>query len=175
MSRRLTDRPADFADCPQMFFLRSFAKSAGQNKYFMMKTTLFFLLLSVGAFAQTFKIDSTTYNGKKYWIYPYKFEWNGGGNYSDSYSYDYAEGPKLNAFQKWRFKRQMKKAINYGGVSLANQKIPPVLDSLPSGDYLVYYAMHPNTSWWKKTFKTYKPQIGAIFHVENGVMNGKIS
>jgi len=134
-----------------------------------MKKLLFLLIISTSAFAQNFKIDSTIINGKKYWVYPYKFEWDKGEIYDDLPVYS------GNIFERWKQKRINKMYLQNNHGNLSNTEIPPVLDSLPSGDFVVYYALHPNTSWWAKTFKTYEYHIGAIFHVEEGVMNGKIS
>ncbi len=66
---------------------------------------------------------------------------------------------------------------NYEGESTyqGNDEIPPVLDSLPTGDYVMLHAA--KNTWrnrWKKRRGTLKPMIGAEFRVDSGKLNGKV-
>ncbi len=58
---------------------------------------------------------------------------------------------------------------NYTGKDYyINDNIPPIFDSLPSGEYLMYFGIHP-----KKIFAK-KKQVGARFSVSKGKINGKV-
>jgi antitoxin component YwqK of YwqJK toxin-antitoxin module len=137
-----------------------------------MRSFFFLILLSASAFAQNFKVDTVNINGKKYWVYPYKFEWQ---NYNDN-EYRYEEEYHTN----WRgkidkFAGKLVNSNNDDYINLANKNIPPVLDSLPDGDYVMYYAFKPSVKNWKKKLHLVEQPIGAYFQMKNNLFDGKIS
>lgn len=137
------------------------------------KTLLFIIVVSFAAKAQNFKVDSIIIEGKKYWIYPYKFEWENAEDYRTRYDYDdynFSTTDKL----LLKIAELRKRDYDYD-VSLANTNIPPVLDSLPDGSYIMYYAFKPTVKKWKRKLHLVKQPIGAYFEMKNNLLNGKIS
>jgi len=55
-----------------------------------------------------------------------------------------------------------------------NTEIPPIFDSLPTGDYLMLHAFKPTfRNRWKNKHGKLKPIVGAEFRIEQGKLNGK--
>ena len=56
-----------------------------------------------------------------------------------------------------------------------NADIPPIFDSLPSGNYVMLHAFKPTFRNKRKNKRgKLKPIVGAEFSVENGKLNGKV-
>jgi len=73
------------------------------------------------------------------------------------------------------YKFEWKKGYRRGFYSQENREIPPVLDSLPSGDYVMLHAFKPSfKNKWKNKRGKLKPIIGAEFKVDSGKLNGKV-
>ena len=107
-------------------------------------------------------IDSMMYNGKQYYIYPYVLEAE--PSYEEPKrslfrrNYDYAEAAVDYAYDG---------DYNYN----SGKDIPPVLDSLPTGEYLL--LQNPTITKKMRKKNQFPPQIvRAIFSVERGLVNG---
>jgi len=108
------------------------------------------------------RIDSMMYNGKQYYIYPYVLE------AEPSY-----EEPKRSLFRKnYDYTEVAPMDYVYDGYYNANSNdIPPVLDSLPEGEYLL--LQNPTITKKMRKKKQTPPQIvRAIFSVKRGLLNG---
>ncbi|MFZ9847966.1 MAG: hypothetical protein ACO3EE_07420, partial [Flavobacteriales bacterium] len=56
-----------------------------------------------------------------------------------------------------------------------NTEIPPIFDSLPTGDYVMLHAFKPTFKNKRKNKRgKLKPIVGAEFSVEGGKLNGKV-
>ena len=104
---------------------------------------IFFLFFAVVPISLGAQHDTCFFKGKKYLQYPYKIG---------------AESAESDTDER---------------VSVYNGEIPPVLDSLPSGDYALLQT--PNNTFrnrWKKRFGYLEPLVRATFSVSGGKING---
>jgi len=104
---------------------------------------IFFLFFAVVGISLGAQHDTCFFKGKKYLQYPYKI----GAEDSQDDTDD--------------------------NVSAYNGEIPPIVDSLPSGDYALLQT--PNNTFrnrWKKRFGHLEPLVRATFSVSGGKING---
>ncbi len=128
-------------------------------------------------------IDTFEYKDIKYLVYPYRFE-------ADA---DYLQEERENRLRRFSFKRLFKKKVDYSeyseeaypyadsavaadyigvrdGIYRPNSGIPPVLDSLPTGTYVL---LKNPTITKKNKKKNPQPIVLAIFKIDRGLLNGE--
>ncbi len=132
--------------------LSSSEEKVGERRFNMCFKKILFTLLffqAFSAFSQNLKVDTLLINGKINLVYPYKIE---------------VEGSRSSLFYM-----QDEDPVFY---TRNRSEITPVLDSLPSGEYLVLWAFPESMKKIEKSRRKRNEHIAARINIEKGKLNG---